>query len=151
MTDHHLSTYHVDGTLVVECPNKNRADDQHFMATVQYNDTIDDSKYEEFIDAAPRCKECGATVEFTAYKESSISANPNPEQRSDDNERGLYEKYKVYKDGEAVSNCFVLEPEHDSAAREALLRYVEETDDEVLAEDLREWVTDLCTRGGRDV
>jgi len=34
---------------------------------------------------------------------------------------GLYSKYEVYKDGEAVPNSFVLEPESDDAAREALL------------------------------
>ena len=62
-------------------------------------------------------------------------------------ERGLYEKYHVCKDGEAVADCFVLEPDSDSAAREALIRYAEATDDEELAEDLREWVSDLCTRG----
>jgi hypothetical protein len=67
-----------------------------------------------------------------------------------DGDRGLYEKYEVYKDGDAVPNCFVLEPESDSAAREALIRYAEATDDEELAEDLREWVTDLCTRGEAD-
>lgn len=66
-------------------------------------------------------------------------------------EAGLYEKYEVYKDGEAVPNCFVLEPENDSAAVEALIRYAETTDDEDLAEDIREWVTDLCTRGDRHV
>jgi len=68
------------------------------------------------------------------------------EQSVGSTDRGLYEKYEVYKDGEAVPNCFVLEPETDSAAREALIRYAEATDDEELAEDLREWATDLCTR-----
>lgn len=60
---------------------------------------------------------------------------------------GLYAKYEVTKDGEPVEDCFVLEPENDSAAREALIRYAEETDNEELAEDLREWVVELCTRG----
>lgn len=59
-------------------------------------------------------------------------------------EQGLYEKYEVRKNGEPVVDCFVLEPENDSAAREALIRYAEETDDEELAEDLREWVTDCA-------
>jgi len=63
---------------------------------------------------------------------------------------GLYEKYEVRKDGEPVEDCFVLEPADDSAAREALIRYAEETDEEELAEDLREWVTSLCTRGDAD-
>lgn len=63
---------------------------------------------------------------------------------------GLYDKYEVYKDDDPVLNCFVLEPESDSAAREALIRYSEATNDENLADDLREWVTDLCTRGDGD-
>lgn len=63
---------------------------------------------------------------------------------------GLYAKYEVRKDGEPVEDCFVLEPERESAAREALIRYAKATDDEELAEDLREWVEDLCTRGDRD-
>ncbi|ELY73253.1 hypothetical protein [Natrinema pallidum] len=67
-----------------------------------------------------------------------------------DPDGSLYEKYEVRKDGDPVESCFVLEPESDSAAREALIRYAEETDDEQLAEDLREWVTDLCTRGETD-
>lgn len=62
-------------------------------------------------------------------------------------EEGLYSKYEVTKDGEPVEGCFVLEPEDDSAAREALIRYAEETDNAELAEDLREWVVELCTRG----
>ena len=65
-------------------------------------------------------------------------------------ENGLYAKYEVTKDGESVDGCFVLEPEDDSAAREALIRYAEETDDEALAEDLSEWVTDLCIQGDSD-
>lgn len=59
---------------------------------------------------------------------------------------GLYEKYEVYKDGEAVPNGFVLEPESDPAAREALIRYADATDDHELAVDLRMWMDDLCDR-----
>ncbi len=69
------------------------------------------------------------------------------DQSTDETEDGLYEKYEVYKEGDAVEGCFVLEPQSDSAAREALIRYAEATDDEVLAEELRAWVTNLCTRG----
>lgn len=53
---------------------------------------------------------------------------------------GLYEKYEVLKDGEPVEDCFVLEPESDKAARLALEEYARRTDDEELAQDLREWV-----------
>lgn len=65
-------------------------------------------------------------------------------------EQGLYGKYDVRKDGEPVEDCFVIEPADDPAGREALIRYAEMTDDEELAEDIREWVTDICTRGDVD-
>lgn len=60
----------------------------------------------------------------------------NQQDRNSDS--GLYEKYEVYEDGEPVADCFVLEPYDDPAAREALLRYAEETEDEDLAKSLRE-------------
>jgi len=69
---------------------------------------------------------------------------------SDDLDDGLYEKYEVRKGGEPVEDCFVLEPESDSAAREALITYAEHTDDDELAADLREWVVDICTQGEPD-
>lgn len=69
---------------------------------------------------------------------------------TDTDDTGLYEKYEVYKDGDPVPNSFVLEPESDPAAREALIRYAEATDDEALAADLREWMADLRTRGEND-
>lgn len=61
---------------------------------------------------------------------------------------GLYGKYEVRKDGEVVEDCFVLEPESDPAAREALWEYISETDDEELAENLRSWL--LATVGATE-
>jgi len=57
-----------------------------------------------------------------------------------ESEQGLYDKYEVNKDNEPVESCFVLEPESDSAAREALWTYADETDDDELADDLKEWL-----------
>jgi hypothetical protein len=99
--------------------------------------------------SAEFCPNCSFFVageaEWDIHEETRIGrSKPVDELWTDD---GLYEKYEVYKDGEPVPNCFVLEPESDSAAREALIRYAEETDDEELADDLRKWVTRLCTRG----
>ena len=54
--------------------------------------------------------------------------------------RGLYPKYDVKKDGEVVEACFVLEPEDDQAAREAIRAYADATDDEALATDLLDWL-----------
>lgn len=57
---------------------------------------------------------------------------------SEGTERGLYEKYSVTKDGEEVTDCFVLEPEDDRAARAALKTYAAVTDNDELEQDLRE-------------
>jgi len=59
---------------------------------------------------------------------------------------GLYSKYEVRKDGEPVGDCFVLEPEDDAAARRALEAYARGTDDEELAQDLRNWVAAVESR-----
>lgn len=59
-------------------------------------------------------------------------------------EKGLYEKYTLINNetGEEVQeNFFILKPEKDEAARKALLAYAEATDNEQLADDLRNWVT----------
>jgi len=58
-------------------------------------------------------------------------------------QRGLYEKYDVRKDGEPVEGCFVLEPEDDEAALEALKAYAKATDDDDLAADLAYWISDI--------
>lgn len=55
-------------------------------------------------------------------------------------ERALYNKYDVYKDGELQIGCFVLKPTTDPAARAALLTYAHETDNEQLAEEIKEWL-----------
>lgn len=63
------------------------------------------------------------------------------EENSD--QKGLYEKYEVRKDGELQTGCFVLKPATDPAAREALKTYARETDNEELAEDIDELVSRL--------
>lgn len=56
---------------------------------------------------------------------------------------GLYNKYSVFEGGERVTNCFVLEPESDSAARRALEAYADATDDPQLASDINDWIRSL--------
>lgn len=70
----------------------------------------------------------------------SDAGDPLHEQADD---RGLYGKYEVTKNGETVEDCFVLEPADDAAAQQALLAYAAATDNETLAADLREWVQDV--------
>ena len=56
--------------------------------------------------------------------------------------KGLKDKYLVFKadTGERVGNCFVLRPDKDPAAVEAIRAYARATDNETLAEDIYNWV-----------
>ncbi len=56
--------------------------------------------------------------------------------------KGLKAKYLVFKadTGEKVDNCFILRPGKDPAAIEALRAYASATDNEILAEDIYNWV-----------
>ena len=56
--------------------------------------------------------------------------------------KGLKEKYLVFKADtrKKVDNCFVLRPDRDPAATEALRAYANATDNETLAEDIYNWV-----------
>lgn len=55
---------------------------------------------------------------------------------------GLKVKYLVFKSdtGEQIENCFVLRPDKDEAAVEALRAYAEATDNKILSEDIYNWV-----------
>lgn len=66
-------------------------------------------------------------------------------------ELGLYEKFEVYRGGELVDDCFVLRPEVDPAAYEALKTYADETDNETLGADLREWIDMIPVRADFEV
>ena len=55
---------------------------------------------------------------------------------------GLKLKFLVFKaaTGERIKNCFVLRPDKDHAAVEALRAYAEATDNKTLADDIYNWV-----------
>ena len=59
-----------------------------------------------------------------------------------DNYAGLKGKYLVFKadTGEQVVNCFVLRPDKDTAAVEALRTYATVTDNKTLSDDINHWV-----------
>lgn len=59
-----------------------------------------------------------------------------------ENQKGLREKYLVFKadTGERIVNCFVLRPDKDTAAVEALRAYAKATDNKSLATDIYNWV-----------
>lgn len=56
--------------------------------------------------------------------------------------KGLKAKYLVFgaASGREIKNCFVLRPDKDPAAVEALRAYASATDNETLAEDIYNWV-----------
>lgn len=62
-----------------------------------------------------------------------------------DNQIGLYPKFEVKSTntGEIVGDCFVLRPDRDPAAIEAILAYAQATENKQLQEDLIEWVHSL--------
>ena len=67
--------------------------------------------------------------------------------------KGLKAKYLVFKadTGEMVDNCFILRPDKDAVAVEALRAYAKVTDNETLAKDIYNWVgngvtVQECTR-----
>lgn len=64
-----------------------------------------------------------------------------------DENKGLYVKYEVRKKetGEIVDKCFVLRPDRDPVAREALLAYADATSNYQLAMDIRAWMWDRPT------
>jgi hypothetical protein len=55
---------------------------------------------------------------------------------------GLKVKYNVTKveDGSVINNCFVLRPDKDKFAKEALLKYAEVTDNKLLTLDILNWL-----------
>lgn len=56
--------------------------------------------------------------------------------------KGLKAKYLVFNaaSGKMIENCFVLRPEKDAAAVEALRAYANTTENKTLAEDIYNWV-----------
>lgn len=70
------------------------------------------------------------------------------EQRAGRKVEGLGEKYEVYEAGtgrhKAVTECFVLRPDRDPAARKALLIYAHHTDNDALSNDIHAWVRRLA-------
>lgn len=65
---------------------------------------------------------------------------------TEDGDEGLAQKYVVREDTEdkdLVTDCFVLEPGDDPAAREAIRTYAAETDNDALEADLETWMDEI--------
>ena len=94
------------------------------------------------VDECRRCKEkcCGFYADHliangvTVQDGKPLDAFLHPV----DAYKGLKAKYLVFKadTGERVGNCFVLRPDKDPAAVEAIRAYASATDNETLAEDI---------------
>lgn len=70
-----------------------------------------------------------------------------------DNYSGLKCKYLVFKadTGERVVNCFVLRPDKDTAAVEALRTYANATENKTLSNDIGNWIgEDVTVQKRRD-
>ena len=66
--------------------------------------------------------------------------------------KGLYHKYNVFdaETGEPVTGAFVLLPETDPIAQEALDCYAEATGNLTLQADLYEWLDDIREAQGKE-
>ncbi|MGN7760476.1 hypothetical protein [Paenibacillus sp. 22594] len=63
-----------------------------------------------------------------------------------DQDKGLYNKYRITHretGSEVEGACFVLRPERDPAARVALLRYAEATNNMELSADIWKWIQSI--------
>lgn len=90
-------------------------------------------------DRRVECPECGASGFLSEGINDAVCLECGHEWQLDG--RGLCGKYEVRKDGEPVEVCFVLEPDDDPAARDALLAYAQSTEDDALANDLIDWMS----------
>ena len=70
-----------------------------------------------------------------------------PSHKQLSNYDGLKAKYIVFKasNGMLVDNCFVLRPEKDNAAVAALATYADTTENQILAADIRKWLSTIIT------
>jgi hypothetical protein len=93
-----------------------------------------DQKIEGLVDDVMDIIAHGVTVQ----EGKPLEAFPHPI----DAYKGLKAKYLVFKadTGESVDNCFILRPDKDPAAVEAIRAYASATDNETLAEDIYNWV-----------
>lgn len=87
-----------------------------------------------------------AIEEFAIIQEGGKGYILAPQEEYD----GLKRKYVVLKSdtGEIVENCFVLRPDKDKAAIAALLAYADATDNQVLAKDIRAWISTILAEEG---
>lgn len=81
---------------------------------------------------------------FDSFPYITIPADHIGDANQNDNDyAGLKVKYIVRKasNGELVDDCFVLRPDKDQAAIAALNAYADATENQVLAADIRKWLS----------
>lgn len=95
-------------------------------------------EYADYIEAIQEVRSCEMTLYEILCELNEIGAfgDVDPDDR-----RGLYSKYVVTKDGKPIDgDCFVLRPDRDEAAREALRAYATHTRNQILSQDIRRWL-----------
>lgn len=96
-----------------------------------------DAAYEHTYSHQDKGPNTGAVMD--TFSEIPIAVPDAPPWNTEDSGRGLYHKYTVLKGGEPVDGFhFVLAPESDPAAREALWEYVSHTENDELAADIQD-------------
>ncbi len=87
-------------------------------------------------------KQVAATTGGCGMFEYKRCVENDGEKSATDGDRGLYVKYNVVKadTGETVYDCFVLRPDRDPAAVNALRAYADATQNKALASDIIKWI-----------
>lgn len=90
-------------------------------------------------DAVDRARE--NYIKFVRQKEENENSIKLPEPKKSDY-MGLKVKYRVFKakDNSPVEGCFVLRPDVDSVARDALREYARKTNNRNLSMDILNWI-----------
>ena len=130
--------------------------------TTEWNEIINPAYYKDWYrnyKYAVQCARCGhivigkresATVQLLKECPACRCPIKGKEQgKVTEQDRGLYVKYHVTKirDGKVVDGCFVLRPDIDPAAVEALRVYAKTTDNRMLAHDINVWMNNICGAG----
>lgn len=146
----------VDGNFVSVADINHERSDIPWLIETGYSEMYGEVGVE--IDAGtslPEFKALVANAGGTVYDAVATGSETQQEaapDTSDTGNEGLYQKYEVYRDGDPVPNCFVLEPDRDETAREAIRAYAEETTDKELSRDLMDWMDSYTdTVGVEDV
>lgn len=86
-----------------------------------------------------------ALPEITSAMPDVYYVEPTEPEAATEAEPGLYHKYRVYdnESGASIDGCFVLRPDKDFAARDALRTYAATTSNRILSKDIINFLESL--------